>query len=149
LIPAELEQGFGFFQSKPTKALSPVAVTPDELGEAWFEGRVHLPLVVNLNKQNFGKANAGEMHFHFGELIAHAARTRHLAAGSLIGSGTVSNESGLNGYSCLVEKRMVEKINEGEMKTPFLKIGDEVEIFMNDKKNESIFGTILQRVEKA
>lgn len=146
LIPAELAGGFGFFQSKPNKALSPFALTPDELGEAWKDGRVHLPLNVQLNEKFFGKANAGQMHFHFGELIAHAARTRELAAGSLIGSGTVSNEDGSVGSSCLVEKRTIEQIEQGEAKTPYMKAGDTVEISMQDSKGVDLFGRIRQKV---
>ncbi|RME16759.1 MAG: FAA hydrolase family protein [Bdellovibrio sp.] len=149
LIPGELAQGFGFFQSKPASALSPFAITPDELEEAWREGRVHLPLLVNYNDQFFGKANAGEMHFHFGELIAHAARTRNLSAGTIIGSGTVSNENPEVGSSCLAEKRMIEKINTGEIKTPFMKVGDKVEIKMLNQKGENLFGTICQEVKQA
>ena len=148
LIPGELAQGFGFFQSKPNKSLSPIALTIDELGEAWMDGRVQLPLLVNYNGQFFGKANAKEMHFHFGQLIAHAAATRDLAAGSLIGSGTVSNEDPEQGSSCLAEKRMLEQINLGEIKTPFMKDGDTVEIEMKNKNGESLFGRIFQKVTK-
>lgn len=148
LIPAELAQGFGFFQSKPNKSLSPVAVTPDELGEAWKGGRLHLPLQVTYNSEFFGRANAGEMHFHFGELIAHAARTRDLAAGSLIGSGTVANEDSTVGSSCLAEKRTLEQIREGAPKTPFMKDGDLIEIEMKNARGESIFGRITQKVKK-
>lgn len=147
LIPAELAMGFGFFQSKPTKALSPFAVTPDELGSAWRGGRVHLPLHVRLNGEFFGKANAGHMHFHFGDLIAHAARTRDLAAGSLIGSGTVSNEDASVGSSCLVEKRTIEQIETGQAKTPYMKDGDVVEISMVDEGGRDLFGVIRQRVK--
>ena len=147
LIPEELAQGFGFFQSKPASALSPFAITPDELGSAWKEGRVHLPLQVNYNGAFFGKANAGAMHFHFGQLIAHAAKTRSLVAGSLIGSGTVSNESHDNGSSCLAEKRMVEQIENGQISTPFMKSGDTVEIMMTDEKGQNIFGRIFQKVK--
>lgn len=148
LIPEELAQGFGFFQSKPASALSPFAVTPDELGSFWKEGRVHLPLTVNYNNKFFGNANAGEMHFHFGQLIAHAAKTRNLVAGTLIGSGTVSNEDHTKGSSCLAEKRMIEQIDKGKIETPFMKVGDTIEIFMNDENGQSIFGTINQTVEK-
>ena len=146
LIPAELAQGFGFFQSKPAKALSPFAVTPDELGSSWKDGRLHLPLHVKLNNKFFGKANAGEMHFHFGDLIAHAARTRDLAAASLIGSGTVSNDKEGAGSSCLVEKRTIELIQDGVAKTSFMKVGDTVEIWMNDSEGKDIFGHIAQKV---
>jgi fumarylacetoacetate (FAA) hydrolase len=148
LIPEELASGFGFFQSKPTKALSPAAVTIDELGEHWKNGRVCLPLDVRYNSEFFGKANAKEMHFHFGQLIAHAAKTRDLAAGSLIGSGTVSNEDINQGSSCLAEKRTLEQINSGEIKTPFMKENDTIEIEMKHPNGESIFGRIFQRVKK-
>lgn len=147
LIPAELEQGFGFFVSKPAKALSPFALTVEELGSAWKDGRLHLPLRVQLNGQFFGKANAGAMHFHFGQLIAHAAQTRDLAAGTLIGSGTVSNEDPSVGSSCLAEKRMIEQINNGKIETPFMKAGDRVEIWMENEKGESLFGKIDQKVK--
>lgn len=146
LIPAELEQGFGFFQSKPSSAFGPFAVTEDELGGAYMEGRIHLPLTVDYNGSFFGKANAGAMHFHFGQLIAHAARTRPLSAGTIIGSGTVSNEDMSVGSSCLVEKRMLEKIHEGVMKTPFMKVGDTIKIEMRDANGANIFGTIEQKV---
>lgn len=149
LIPEELEKGFGFFQSKPAKALSPVALTVDELGEAWQNGRIHLPLDVRYNGQFFGKANAKEMHFHFGEIIAHAARTRDIAAGSLIGSGTVSNEDPSMGSSCLVEKRMIETIQNGKPETPFMKVGDTIEIEMKNERGENLFGRIFQKVRKA
>lgn len=146
LIPEELAQGFGFFQSKPSSALSPIAITPNELGSAWKEGRVHLPLHVKFNGEFFGKANAGQMHFHFGQLIAHAAKTRNLPAGSIIGSGTVSNEDPTMGSSCLAEKRTLEQLQEGAPKTPFMKEGDTVEIFMEDEKGQSLFGRIYQKV---
>lgn len=146
LIPGELAQGFGFFQSKPAKALSPFAITPDELGDVWKEGRVHLPLHVKYNNQFFGKANAGEMHFHFGELVAHAAKTRNLVAGTLIGSGTVANEDPTVGSSCLAEKRTLEQINSGAPVTPFMKVGDTVEIWMEDSKGNDLFGHINQKV---
>lgn len=147
LIPEELAQGFGFFQSKPASALSPFAVTEDELGEAWKGGRIHLPLQVNYNGEFFGKANAGAMHFHFGQLIAHAAKTRNLAAGTVIGSGTVSNESHDSGSSCLAEKRMIEQIETGAIKTPFMKSGDTVEMQMLNEHGQSIFGKIAQKVK--
>lgn len=146
LIPEELAAGFGFLQSKPSSAFAPFAVTADELGEAWKEGRVHLPLNVEYNGAFFGKANAGAMHFHFGHLIAHAAKTRHLMPGTIIGSGTVSNEDPEMGSSCLVEKRMIEKINEGAFKTPFMKIGDTIKVEMKNEKGQNIFGTIFQKV---
>lgn len=149
LIPEELAQGFGFLQSKPSSAFAPFAVTEDELGGAWMEGRVHLPLRVEYNGAFFGNADAGAMHFHFGQLIAHAARTRPLAAGTIVGSGTVSNEDTARGSSCLAEKRMLEKINEGVIKTPFMKIGDTVRMEMLDSAGANIFGTIAQKVAKA
>ncbi len=148
LIPEELAQGFGFFQSKPSSALSPFAVTADELGGAWIQGRVHLPLRVEYNAAFFGNADAGLMHFHFGQLIAHAARTRPLSAGTIIGSGTVSNEDLSRGSSCLAEKRMLEKIHDGVIKTPFMKVGDTIKIEMFDNENQNIFGTIEQKVSK-
>ncbi len=146
LIPEELASGFGFFQSKPASSLSPFAITPDELGEAYKDGRVHLPLNVKFNNEFFGKANAGTMHFHFGQLIAHAAKTRDLVAGSLIGSGTVSNEDHEMGSSCLAEKRMIEQVEKGAISTPFMKSGDTVEMEMFNAKGESLFGRILQKV---
>ena len=149
LIPDELASGFGFFQSKPNKTLSPFAVTVDELDSAWQDGRVHLPLLVNYNEQFFGQANGKEMHFHFGQLIAHAARTRDLAAGTLIGSGTVSNEDMLMGSSCLVEKRTLEQIHQNEIKTPYMSPGDTIEIKMLGQTGENIFGRIYQKVQKS
>lgn len=159
LIPAELGKGFGFFHAKPSSAFAPVAVTPDELGEAWDGGRLHLPLLVDYNGKPFGKANAGiDMTFDFGELIAHAAKTRPLCAGSIIGSGTVSNKLGDGpgksiaeggaGYSCIAEIRMIEMINGGKPVTPFMKFGDTVRIEMKDANGASIFGAIDQTVEK-
>lgn len=148
LIPEELAAGFGFFQSKPNSALSPVAITVDELGSAWKDGRIHLPLNVTYNSQFFGRANAGEMQFHFGQLIAHAARTRDLPAGTLIGSGTVANENPEAGSSCLAEKRTLEQINAGEIKTPFMKDGDRIEIEMRNAEGQSLFGRISQQVRK-
>lgn len=150
LIPEELAQGFGFLQSKPNSALSAVAVTLDDLGNNWREGRLHLPLHVDYNGKSFGRANAGEMHFHFGDLISHAARTRPLMAGTLVGSGTVANTDVSRGSSCLAEKRMIEKIQSNEMKTPFMKIGDSIRIEMFDPKTQkSIFGPIDQRIVAA
>lgn len=149
LIPEELAQGFGFFQSKPSSAFAPFAVTAEELGSAWRGGRVHLPLHVEYNGERFGAADAGAMHFHFGQLIAHAARTRHLKAGAIIGSGTVANEDTSRGSSCLAEKRMLEKLNEGVMKTPFMKVGDTIKMEMRDSEGRNIFGTIFQKVVKA
>jgi fumarylacetoacetate (FAA) hydrolase len=161
LIPAELAKGFGFFQSKPSSAFSPVAATPDELGAAWVGGKVHLPLLTALNGRRFGEANAGaDMTFDFPTLIAHAAKTRPLGAGAIVGSGTVSNkgadggpgrsiEQGGLGYSCLAELRTVETIMTGAPKTPFLKFGDVVRIEMKDAAGRSIFGAIEQSVERA
>jgi fumarylacetoacetate (FAA) hydrolase len=157
LIPKELEKGFGFFQSKPASAFSPVAVTPDELGGAWVEAKLHLSLLVTLNGQPFGRPNAGEdMTFSFAQLVAHAAKTRELAAGSIIGSGTVSNkqgslhgssiEGGGVGYCCLAELRMYETIEQGAPQTPFLRFGDTVRIEMLDAAGASIFGAIDQEV---
>ncbi len=148
LIPEELVTGFGFFHGKPSSSFAPFAVTADELGEAWKEGRVHLPLHVEYNGEFFGKANAGAMHFHFGDLISHAAKTRHLMPGTIIGSGTVSNEDHAMGSSCLAEKRMIEKINEGAIKTPFMKEGDTIKIEMKSTEGKNIFGTIFQKVVK-
>lgn len=158
LIPAELAKGFGFFQSKPPCAFSPVAVTPDELGSAWRDGLVHLPLIVDYNGEAFGRANAGvDATFSLARLVAHAAKTRPLVAGSIIGSGTISNkgsdggpgkpvsEGGL-GYSCIAEIRMIETIASGAPKTPFMQIGDRVRIEMRDAEGLSIFGAIEQAV---
>jgi fumarylacetoacetate (FAA) hydrolase len=145
LIPGELSKGFGFFQSKPATAFSPVAVTPDELGEAWSGGKVHLPLHVVFNDMEFGRPNAGEdMTFSFPQLIAHAAKTRALAAGTIIGSGTVSNSDHSAGSACLAERRTLETIEHGAPKTPFMKFGDRVRIEMFDAENRSIFGAIEQ-----
>lgn len=147
LIPTELNKGFGFFQSKPSSAFSPVAVTPDELEEAWDGKKVHLPLITHYNKKLFGNPNAGvDMTFDFPTLIAHAAKTRPLIAGTIVGSGTVSNLDRSKGSSCLAEKRMLEIIQSGTAITPFMKIGDEVRIEMFDKNNQSIFGAIEQKV---
>ena len=158
LIPGELSKGFGFFQAKPSTAFSPIAVTPNELGTAWQQGKVHLPLLSSLNGTVFGKPDAGlDMTFDFGELIAHAARTRPLHAGSIIGSGTVSNRGtdgspgksiadGGKGYSCLAELRMVETIHCGTAYTPFMSFGDIVDIHMTAEDGSSIFGSIRQKV---
>jgi fumarylacetoacetate (FAA) hydrolase len=157
LIPGELAKGFGFYQSKPASAFSPVAVTPDELGAAWRDSKLHLPLLVTLNDQAFGRPDAGEdMTFSFARLIAHAAKTRELAAGSIIGSGTVSNKQGSLhgssianggvGYCCLAEVRMYETIEQGAPRTPFLHFGDTVRIEMFDAEGSSIFGAIDQEV---
>jgi fumarylacetoacetate (FAA) hydrolase len=150
LIPAELAKGFGFYQSKPATAFSPVAVTPDELGDAWRDARVHLPLVVHLNGEPFGRPHAGtDMTFDFGQLIAHAAKTRRLGAGSIVGSGTVSNVDRSTGSTCLAERRMLETLDHGKPMTPFLSFGDRVRIEMRDAAGNSIFGAIDQRVVKA
>ena len=147
LIPGELAKGFGFFQSKPSSAFSPVAITPDELGSDWQEGKVHLPLMTHLNGGLFGAPNAGvDMTFNFHELVAHAAKTRPLGAGCIIGSGTVSNYDRSAGSSCLAELRMLEIIESGQATTPFLRFGDTVSIAMQDRNGMSLFGTILQRV---
>lgn len=161
LIPAELAKGFGFLQSKPASALSPVFVTPDELGERWKDGKLHGALKVDLNGEPFGRADAGEdMTFGFGTLIAHLAKTRNLGAGTIIGSGTVSNRDedggpgkpiarGGKGYSCLAEVRTVETILDGKASTPFLKAGDTVRIWMEDEHGHATFGTIEQQVVAA
>ena len=150
LIPDELAKGFGFLQSKPRSALSPVFATPDELGAAWRDGKVHLPLVSHINGQWFGAPEAGEdMQFGFAELIAHAARTRPLAAGTLVGSGTVANQDERRGASCLAERRMLEIIAHGKPVTPFLKFGDRVRIEMLDRDGRSVFGAIEQEVRRA
>lgn len=161
LIPGELAKGFGFFQSKPSSAFSPVAITPDELGSAWDGGKITLPLLSYVNGKPFGRPNAGvDMTFDFPRLIAHAARTRPLSAGTIVGSGTVSNkdtdggpgrpvsEGGL-GYSCIAEVRTVETLRAGEPKTPFLRFGDTVRIEMKDEAGHSLFGAIEQVVQKA
>ena len=159
LIPGELGKGFGFFQSKPSSAFSPVAVTPDELGDAWRDAKLHLPLLSFLNGEAFGKPEAGiDMTFDFGQLIAHAAKSRPLEAGTIIGSGTVSNKldggpgkaisEGGVGYSCIAEIRTIEKIESGSPTTPFLNFGDQVRIEMCDAQGDSIFGTIDHRVEQ-
>jgi fumarylacetoacetate (FAA) hydrolase len=150
LVPGELAKGFGFLQSKPRSALSPVLVTPDELGEAWHDGKVHLPLRSWINGNCFGAPETGEdMQFSFAQLIAHAARTRPLAAGTLIGSGTVANRDVGRGASCLAEKRVLEIIAGGKPRTPFLQFGDSVRIEMLDAVGNSIFGAIEQTIEPA
>jgi fumarylacetoacetate (FAA) hydrolase len=149
LIPGELAKGFGFLQAKPATAFSPVAVTPDELGAAWDGGKLHLPLVSRVNDTLLGRPDAGrDMNFDFPTLIAHAARTRELEAGSIVGSGTVSNRDATVGSSCLAERRMIETIAQGEPETPFLRFGDRVRIEMLDGAGQSIFGAIDQRVVK-
>ena len=147
LIPAELAKGFGFFQSKPATAFSPVAVTPDELGDAWQGGRLHLPLQSFWNGRKVGHCDAGpEMTFHFGQLVAHVAKTRNVRAGSVIGSGTVSNQDWSHGYSCIAEKRAIETIEQGEPKTGFLQFGDVIRIEMKGRDGHSLFGAIEQQV---
>jgi fumarylacetoacetate (FAA) hydrolase len=147
LIPAELEKGFGFFQSKPATAFSPVFVTPDELGDAWQNGRVHLKLHVWLNGTLVGDCEAGpEMHFSFFDLVQHIAKTRRFVAGSILGSGTVSNEDRARGISCLAERRMIETIEQGKPATPFLKRGDQVEIELFHRDGRSVCGRIAQIV---
>ena len=157
LIPGELAKGFGFLQSKPASAFSPVVVTPDELGDAWHGGKVHLPLLSTLNGALFGRPNAGvDMTFAFPRLIAHLARTREMVAGTVVGSGTVSNKEGDGpgrpaaqggvGYSCIAEQRMVETILAGTATTPFMRFGDRIRIEMIDATGHTIFGAIDQAV---
>jgi fumarylacetoacetate (FAA) hydrolase len=149
LAPAELAKGFGFFHSKPCSAFSPVALTPDELGPAWDGGKLNLPLVVQVNGEILGRPNAGaDMIFEFPRLIAHAARTRPLAAGTIVGSGTVSNADQSAGTACIAEKRALEAIAGGEAVTPFLKFGDRVRIEMFDAEGNSLFGAIEQQVAR-
>jgi fumarylacetoacetate (FAA) hydrolase len=155
LIPAELGKGFGFFQSKPATAFSPVAVTPDELGDAWAGGRVNLVLQSTWNGRRVGMCEAGpDMTFHFGQLIAHICKTRNVRAGSIVGSGTVSNRGveGANGkmewpkgYSCIAEKRAIETIQDGQPATEFMRFGDTIRIEMKGKDGQSVFGTIEQK----
>ena len=149
LIPAELAKGFGFLQSKPRSALSPVLVTPDELGEAWRDNVLHLPLRSWLNGAPFGAPEAGvDMQFDFARLVAHAARTRPLTAGTIVGSGTVANQDESLGASCLAERRMLEIIEHGEARTPFMKFGDRVRIEVLDAQGNSIFGAIEQEIHR-
>lgn len=159
LIPNELAKGFGFFQSKPSSVFSPIAVTPDELEDAWDGGKVSLPLLSHYNGEPFGCPNAGvDMTFDFRELVAHAAKSRPLSAGAIIGSGTVSNKQGTDfgtaiseggvGYSCIAEVRMIETIRDGAPATSFMKFGDRIKIEMLDKQGSSIFGAIDQQVVK-
>jgi len=150
LIPGELAKGFGFYQSKPATAFSPCAITPDELGDAWRDHRVHLPLVSHINDRLFGRPDAGvDMTFDFAQLIAHVTRTRRLGAGAVIGSGTVSNYDRSRGSSCLAETRALEQIAQGKAVTPFLRFGDRVRIEMFDAAGRSLFGAIDQRVVQA
>ena len=149
LIPGELAKGFGFLQSKPRSALSPVFVTPDELGDAWRGNKVHLPLLTHVNGEWFGAPEAGvDMQFDFAQLVAHAARTRPLSAGTIVGSGTIANEDTSKGASCFAEKRTVEALEHGKPITPFLSFGDSVRIEMLDADGKSIFGAIEQRIEQ-
>lgn len=146
LIPDELAKGFGFLHSKPATAFSPFAVTPDELGAAWQDGRVHHRLRTHLNGSIAGDCNASEMHFSFYDLIAHVTKTRRLTAGTILGSGTVSNAGRVRGVSCLAERRAIEIIETGQVRTPYLKIGDRVRIDMLDEAGHDIFGAIDQKV---
>ncbi|MBC6942652.1 MAG: FAA hydrolase family protein [Xanthomonadales bacterium] len=150
LIPPELAKGFGFLQSKPRSALSPVLVTPDELGPAWRDDKLHLPMRTWINGQWFGAAECGvDMQFSFAQLVAHAAKTRPLAAGTIVGSGTIANEDTSKGASCLAEQRTVETLRDGKPTTPFLKFGDTVRIEITDAQGHSIFGAIEQVVTRA
>lgn len=147
LIPAELAKGFGFFQSKPATAFSPVAITLDELGDAWDKGRVNLTLQSTWNDRRVGMCDAGpEMTFHFGQLIAHICKTRNVRAGSIVGSGTVSNKDWAKGYSCIAEKRCIETIQDGQPKTEFMRFGDTIRIEMKNKAGQSLFGAIEQAI---
>ena len=147
LIPGELAKGFGFYQSKPATSFAPVAVTPDELGPAWRDCKVHLPLVSRINGADFGRPDAGtDMTFNFAQLIAHVTKTRRLGAGAILGSGTVSNYDRSRGASCLAEKRTLEQIESGSPRTPFLKFGDRVSIEMLGADGRNIFGTLDNRV---
>jgi len=149
LVPAELAKGFGFFHSKPATAFSPVAVTPDELGEAWDGTKVHLPIIVYINGGPFGEPDAGiDMTFDFPQLIAHAAKTRSLGTGTIVGSGTISNVDRSRGSACIAEKRTLETLAGGKPVTPFLRFGDRVRIEMRDMDGNSIFGAIDQEVQR-
>ena len=149
LIPGELAKGFGFLQSKPRSALSPVFVTPDELGDAWQDSKVHLPLLTHINGEWFGAPEAGvDMQFNFAQLVAHAAKTRPLSAGTIVGSGTVANEDTSLGASCFAERRTVETLETGKPITPFMKFGDTVRIEMKARDGGDIFGAIEQRIER-
>ena len=149
LIPGELAKGFGFLQSKPRSALSPVFVTPDELGDAWRDSKVHLPMLTHINGKWFGAPEAGvDMQFNFAQLVAHAARTRPLSAGAIVGSGTIANEDTTLGASCFAEQRTVETLRDGKPSTPFMRFGDVVRIEMLDANGNSIFGAIEQRIER-
>jgi fumarylacetoacetate (FAA) hydrolase len=147
LIPSELAKGFGFLQSKPPSAFSPVAATPDELGEAWRDGRVHLPMTVHRNGEQVGVLRCGEgMQFSFGDLIAHLCRTRAATAGSIVGSGTISNEGEAAGYACIAEKRTLEQLSGGKAVTRYLAAGESIRIELVDASGQSVFGAIEQRV---
>ena len=149
LIPGELAKGFGFLQSKPRSALSPVFVTPDELGDAWRGDKVHLPLLTHINGEWFGAPEAGEdMQFSFAQLVAHAAKTRPLSAGTIVGSGTIANQDTSRGASCFAEQRTVEALRDGQPSTPFMSFGDTVRIEMLDREGRSIFGAIEQVIER-
>jgi fumarylacetoacetate (FAA) hydrolase len=149
LIPGELNKGFGFLQSKPRSALSPVFVTPDELGDSWRDNKVHLPLLTHINGEWFGAPEAGvDMQFDFSQLVAHAAKTRPLSAGTIVGSGTIANEDTSKGASCFAEKRTVETLRDGKPSTPFMKFGDVVRIEMINRDGVHIFGAIEQRIER-
>jgi len=149
LIPGELAKGFGFLQSKPRSALSPVLVTPDELGAAWKDSKLHLPLLSTLNGELFGRPEAGQdMQFNFAQLVAHAAKTRPLAAGTIVGSGTIANQNTELGASCLAEKRVLEIIANGKPATPFMRFGDTIRIEMLDANGKSIFGAIEQVIKQ-
>ncbi|MEK7833120.1 MAG: fumarylacetoacetate hydrolase family protein [Acidobacteriota bacterium] len=147
--PREMRTGFGFLHAKPASSFAPVAVTPDELGDAWRDGRVHLPLNVQWNGEWFGHPNGGEMNFSFFQLIAHAAATRRLRAGTIIGSGTVSNADRAAGSACISERRVIELLDQGAMKTGFMKFGDTVRMEARDAAGQPLFGAIEQRVIKA
>ena len=150
LIPLELAKGFGFLQSKPRSALSPVFATPDELGAAWKNAKVHLPLVTRINGDAFGAPEAGDdMQFSFADLVAHAAKTRPLSAGTIVGSGTIANQDESRGASCLAERRTLETLANGKPSTPFLKFGDTVHIEMFDRAGASVFGAIQQTMQRA
>ncbi len=150
LIPGELAKGFGFYQSKPSTAFSPIAVTPDELGAAYSDGTFNLPLITHLNGEIFGQPDCGtDMTFNFNQLIAHVTKTRRLGAGAIIGSGTISNYDRSNGSSCIAERRMLETIESGRPATPFMRFGDTVRIEMLDSDGNSIFGALDQKVIKA
>ena len=149
LIPGELAKGFGFLQSKPRSALSPVFVTPDELGDAWRDNKLHLPLLTHINGEWFGAPEAGvDMQFDFSQLVAHAAKTRPLSAGTIVGSGTIANQDTSKGASCFAEQRVVETLRDGKPSTPFMKFGDVVRIEMLNCDGHQIFGAIEQRIER-